>query len=123
MARPLIIDDAAKAKVAKVVAYAMDHPYRPGDPTPGDNPNFVVMLDTYRCVFTFTRMADEKVYRHLSISVPSAKYPHPIAAFTIADLFGFTGYDLQAAPMRPGDGWIMQVNENEHCIALAQETS
>jgi hypothetical protein len=42
--RPLIIDDEAKATAERVLAYAMDHHYRPGRPgqtTPGDDPNFV----------------------------------------------------------------------------------
>jgi len=98
----------------------MDHPYRKGDPTPGDNPSYVAQLGAYRCVFTFTHH-DERVLRHLSISVPSKKYPHPVAAFEIARMFGFTGYD-DAMPMRPGDGWAMNVDEREHCVVIVQET-
>lgn len=66
--RVLLIDDAARAKVDKVVAYAMDHPYRPGPGKrpPGDDPEHVVHLDTYRAVFTYTH-AQGSMYRHLAM--------------------------------------------------------
>ncbi len=122
MARMLTIGPEAQGKVDKVVAYAMEHQYLPGtSAVPGNNPNFVAHLDTYRCVFTFTHR-DGKVYRHLTISVPpEGKYPHPTAAFEIARMFGFTGYD-EAVPMRPGDGWGVGMNEKENCIIIVQET-
>jgi hypothetical protein len=122
MMRALLIDDIAKAKVAKVVSYAMDHPYTPFiSPIPGENPNHVADLNTYRCVFTFTR-AEGRLYRHLTISVPKQqKYPNPIAAFMIAELFGFTGYN-EKEPSRPGLNWIIDINNEENCVMLAQET-
>lgn len=117
--RPLIIDDNARAAIARVVSYAMNHPYSIGQPVPGDNPNFVAHLSTYRCVFTFTCMHD-KTYRHLSISVPSERFPNPAAAFMIASEFGFTGWDEKSIDTMPED-WFGQVNEKEHCIVLGQE--
>ena len=119
--RPLIIDDKAKTEANRVIAYAMDHPYHPGQPVPGDNPNFVAQLGTYRCVFTFTHISG-KVFRHLSISVPSEKYSNPIAAFMIADLFGFTGWNEQMGGQIP-KSWFGQVNEEEHAVVLAQEVT
>lgn len=117
--RPLVVDAAAKATAARVLAYAEAHPYRPGGPVPGDDPNFVARFGTYRAVFTFTH-SNGFVYRHLSVSVPSAKYPNPAAAFMIASLFGFTGWDERTIDRAP-PGWIMDVNKAEHCIVLAQE--
>ena len=119
--RPLIIDDAAKAKVAAVVAHAEAHPYRPFTPgakTPGDDDRFVARLGSYRCVFTYTH-SDGGVWRHLSISVPSKKYPNPAAAFAIADMFGFTGWDHKTIDRAP-DGWMMDIPKREHCVVLAQ---
>jgi hypothetical protein len=117
MLRALTINDAARAEVARVVANAKSHPYRPDCETPpGDDKRFVAKLDTYRAVFSFTH-ADGLVYRHLSISVPGKDYPNPLAVFTIADLFGFTGWGGQSYPAH---GWMINVNENEHCIVLAQ---
>ena len=116
--RPLIIDDAAKATAARVLAYAENHPYRSGQPTPGDNPNFVAEFGTYRAVFTFTH-ADGLIYRHLSISVPGTKFPNPAAAFMIATLFGFTGWDERTIH-RPPEGWLMDINDSDHCVVLAQ---
>jgi len=121
--RALLIDDAAKAKVARVVAHAMSHIYVPRrSPIPGDDPNFVVNLDTYRCVFTFTRI-DGKLYRHLTISIPRPNiYPNPIAAFHIAVLFGFTGYN-ENDPEKPGVDWMMDVKRDENAVMLVQEAS
>jgi hypothetical protein len=119
--RPLLIDEVARAKVALVVAYAMDHPYHPGDPVPGDNPKYVTHLDTYRCVFTFTHAYGE-VWRHLSISVPSEDYPNPAAAFMIATEFGFTGWDERTIDGIPS-GWRVDVSKTEHCIVLAQKVN
>src|SRR5262245_22969914 len=120
--RALLIDDKARAEVGRVVAYAMDHPYRPGagSPVPGDDPGHVVYLLTYRCVFTFTHIAG-RVIRHLTISVPAKeKYPNPIAAFHIAEMFGFTGYD-EKKPDTPGPDWMCDAKKNENCVMNAQE--
>jgi hypothetical protein len=116
--RPLVIDDTARAKVAAVLAHAEKNHYREGGPTPGDDPRFVAHLDTYRAVFSFTNVKS-RTYRHLSISVPAKGYPNPIAAFFIADLFGFTGYD-QNTPTLPGTTWLLLVNKDEHCVVIVE---
>lgn len=116
--RPLVIDADAKATAARVLAYAEQHHYYPGQPTPGDNPNFVAKLDTYRVVFTYTH-ADEMVWRHLSVSIPSDKMPSPAAVFMIAALFGFTGWDERTIDRAP-DGWLLDVSTTEHCVVVAQ---
>ena len=120
--RPLLIDDEARSKVNAVIAYAMEHPYTPYvSPIPGDDPGFVAYLNTYRCVFTFTR-AQGMVYRHLTISVPAKdKYPNPIAAFMIAELFGFTGYN-EKEPDIPGPNWMCDIKREDNCVIIAQET-
>lgn len=119
--RPLIIDAHAKAQAQRVMDYAALNHYRPGETTwvPGDNANFVATFDTYRVVFTFSEMGG-RVYRHISISVPSQHYPNPAAVFALADLFGFTGWDQKTID-KPPDGWLVHINEDEHCIAVAQQ--
>lgn len=117
--RPLIIDDAARMNVRRVLSHADKNPFVPGvSPTPGDDDRFVANLDTYRCVFTYTHL-DGAVWRHLSISVPGNDYPNPFAAFTIADLFGFTGWDQLTVEPPPRE-WEIVVQRREHCIVLAQ---
>jgi len=69
-------------------------------------------------VFTHTRVG-HKVYRHLTVSVPSEKFPNPIAAYSIAEMFGFVGWDGTSYGMP--DGWQGATNQEEHCIVLAQE--
>src|SRR5262245_237107 len=119
--RALFIDDKAKSEVARVVAFAMDHLYYPGKSSvPGDDPRFVAMLNTYRCVFTFTHIP-QGTFRHLTISIPRKNmYPNEIATFVIADLFGFTGYDEINAPHEPGADWMIGIENN--AVMIAQQT-
>jgi hypothetical protein len=118
--RPLIIDDNAKAEVARVRAHAEANPYRPvaSGNVPGDDRRFVAHLGSYRCVFTYTH-SDGGVWRHLSVSVPSKNYPNPAACFAIADLFGFTGWDHRTIDRAP-DGWLLNISKPEHCVVIAQ---
>jgi hypothetical protein len=118
--RPLVIDDAARELAARVLAYAEGHRYRPSVMVtpPGDDPNHVAMFGTYRAVFSFTE-SDDMLWRHLSVSVPSAYYPNPAAVFIIAQLFGFTGWDGDTLDALP-EGWLMEMQELEHCIVVAQ---
>jgi hypothetical protein len=118
--RPLIIDEEARAKVAAVEEFAYSNWYRPGQSelVPGDDPRHTVQLSTYRCVFSYTKMPSG-LFRHLSISVPSEKYPNPFAVYAIADLFGFTGWD--GTSEEPPAGWMLRANQEEHCVVLAQE--
>src|SRR5277367_4473326 len=110
--RVLVLDQEAKEKAAQVMAYARRHIYFPDEDAevPGDNPCFVCELSTYRCVFTYTKSFETgKLYRHLSISVPSKDYPSPEAVCAIAGLFEFGGAD-QGIEARLGAGkWIMRV--------------
>jgi hypothetical protein len=110
--RPLIIDAAARAKTAAVVAWAMDHHLDSRNPTfiPGNDPHFTALLGSYRTVFTFTRDG-EALFRHLSVSVPMpGRYPNPIAVWMIADLYGFTGWSPEMGVKIPPD-WMPQVRE------------
>ena len=121
--RPLVVDDVARQKVKRIVDYALDpkHWYRPGKSrvVPGNDAHFVAHLNTYRCVFTITQQPDGFAHRHLSISVPSDNFPHIAAAYTIAELFGFFGWDGTTIDALP-PGWMAHVSHEEHCIVLAQ---
>jgi len=117
--RPLVIDDAAKAEVARVVAWAKDHELDTNNPTfiPGNDPHFVAKLGTYRTVFTFTRAGDA-LFRHLSVSVPGEKYPNPVAMWILADLYGFTGWTVELGP-KPAVDWDVQLHE--HSVQVLQQ--
>lgn len=119
--RPLVIDDEARAKAARVIEHAKAHHFHPGkDPSPGDDPRFVAYLNTYRCVFTFTHADDGKLYRHLSVSIPNpGLFPHPAAILTIGTLFGLTGWDERTVDVMPKT-WHLDINEVEHFIQVAQ---
>lgn len=121
--RMLTVDETAKSKVAKVIDWARqrEHWYDPSDKNaviPGNDPNLQVHLDTYRCVFSYTR-SQGKLLKQLSISVPSEKFPNPIAAFTIAELFGFTDWD--GTSMKLPESWMGGICKEDHCVILAQE--
>jgi hypothetical protein len=118
--RPLLIDEIAKQSIQNVIEYAKQHPYHypSKEPSPGDNPQYVCHLNTYRCVFTFTH-ANGQVLRHLSISIPGTAYPNPFVVWTIAELFGFTGWNGRSR-VQPQE-WAVSVNSKEHCIVVIQE--
>jgi hypothetical protein len=122
--RPLLLDNEAKAKIAEVVKFAEGNHYRPGlsETIPGDDARHVVeIFHGFRAVFSFTEGPDE-LYRHLTISVAGEKYPNPIAAFMIADAFGFTGWKIEMGEQPPSD-WMGDVNYEDHCVTLLQKTS
>lgn len=124
MIRALVIDETVKRKVARVLEYAKqsEHFY---DTTadnsqkvvPGDNGNLQAHLDTYRCVFSYTK-SDGKLFRHLSISVPGGLYPNVFAGLTIADMFGFIGWD-QVSENIPED-WYCRTDPIDRCVVLIQ---
>lgn len=123
--RGLIIDEAAKAKIARVREYARqpEHFYDALGGAdgrvriPGNDGNLQAHLDTFRCVFSYTK-AEGKIWRHLSISVSGGKYPNAFAAFTIADLFGFTGWGQKTEG--PPSDWFCAPNMDDRCVVLAQ---
>lgn len=122
--RPLFINDEIKVQVKELVDWASSDYYHPGksETIPGDDSRHVIVLPVgFRCVFSFTVDPPGGVWRHLSISVPQQdKYPNPIAAFTIAALFGFTGYDPDHPGTEPPTDWLLAQNKQDHCIVLAQ---
>lgn len=125
----LVIDEETTALVRRVIEYAQaprNHYVimeggRSYQKAPGENPNHVVQLHSYRCVFSISHTkADGKTWRHLSISVRErGKFPAPIVAFTIAGMFGFTGWDGQSE--KPPRDWAGEANKEDNCILLFQE--
>jgi hypothetical protein len=120
--RVLFIDDVAKKKVQRILDYALKpenwyFPDRNQNP-PGNDFHYATKLDTFRCVFSITS-GSQGTFRHLSISIPSDKMPNVIAAFTIAELFGFEGWDGTSFDLPPG--WMVHVSHEEHCIVLGQK--
>lgn len=122
--RTLQLSSENRAEAQRVLDYANDpnHYYEPPtDWVPGDQPEYTCHLDSFRCVFTITR-ANGKLLRHLSMSVPGpGKAPNPMAVFTVATWFGFTGATMQEdVATAPGDDWAIGLHELEDCIIVAQ---
>lgn len=125
----LVINNDTKELVRRVIEYAQaprNHYFiREGGQSyqkpPGDNPNHVAYLYSYRCVFSISHTkADGKTWRHLSISVQQkGKFPAPIVAFTIAQMFGFTGWDGHSE--KPPQDWAGMANKEENAVVLFQE--
>lgn len=100
--RPLIIDHAAKTRIAAVRAYA-EAPKNLNDltmvmdgrwPPPGENPNHVVEIEVdFRVVYSLDRDKDGVIWKHLSVSVKNppgqARVPSPEAVQMLTEEFGF----------------------------------
>jgi hypothetical protein len=117
--RPLLLDAVARTKIMRVRDHAERNHYRPEtDDVPGNNPACTCELDTYRCVFTYTK-AKGRLFRHLLISVPGDNYANPVALCTIATEFGFTGWDRRTDKLPKT--WCVAVSKDEHCAVVVQE--
>jgi hypothetical protein len=121
--RVLIIDEKAKALVRGVLDFSLQEEnwYEPGisPQAPGDNPRHLASLDTCRCVFSITRASDGELFRHLSVSVsPGRYYLNPFAFYTIAQEFGFTGWD--GKNINPPKDWSIDVNRENNCAVAIQ---
>lgn len=119
MIRPLIINEDALATAKAILEYAEKHPYIANTkPVPGDDENFIGRFNDYTVVFSFTHANGIK-YRHLSVSIPArGKFANPITVFTIATMFGFTGW--KGGMPSPPQGWGLEINEAENCVVVAQ---
>lgn len=108
----LLLDEAAKQRAHDVALFAArpERWYRLGVSTwtPGDLPDYIAQFQSFRCVFTYTVDPAGALWRHLSISVARAgKLPHPVAAWTIASWFGFTGAEaVENVVAQPGPDWF-----------------
>lgn len=131
--RILELSPNSKKKALKIVKHAKKraHWFNPRTPgwlnkIPGHDPRHVCKLNDYRCVFSYTHDTEQgKVFRHLSISVPSKDYANPAAVKVIASMFGFTGSDGIPNDDFPDD-WVVRVKEDgpidDHCIVVGQDT-
>ena len=93
--RVLIINGERRALAARL-AEQQAQPARwfipsRGDSPPGNDPANVLHLDSFRCVFSYTQIPGEGLYRHLSVSVGPGVLPNVPFVAQIAGLFGFTG--------------------------------
>lgn len=124
--RALLLDEDARAKIQGVLEFAHKpenyYIIGPGgfslQRPPGDDPRHVVHLNTFRCVFSVSK-ADGKLWKHLSVSVPGNKYPNPFAVYTIAQEFGFTGWDGNSEV--PPVDWAGRLEQEVRAVVLAQE--
>jgi hypothetical protein len=115
-------ENQALAKQLVEFASKPENFYRPpSDVVPGERLEYTCHIDSYRCVFTITEIGGAR-YRHLSISIRGPNLPAPVAAFTLAGWFGFTGAVLEGGiSAMPGTDWHVDINEEDNCIILAQE--
>jgi hypothetical protein len=120
--RPFIIDDALRDRVRSIEAYAKAHIYIPGETlVPGDLPGHVLKTRFgYRAVFSYTRIP-HGFFRDLSFSVGQpGKYPNHFVTYTLAQLFGFTGWDGETIDPSP-PGWLIAKDPHFDAIRLLQE--
>lgn len=134
--RALIIDDEVRRAINAIVVHAADprHWYDAQDRSdgwidrlPGNNAQHSIhIIDGYRCVFSYTRGATKKIYRHLSIGVDGGAFPNSVAVYELSKLFGFAGETTQAAQGVFPWGWMLEVKRgdqlDDNCIVVAQDT-
>lgn len=85
---------------------------------PGDVPEYVLTLQTFRCVFTWTESSTGRMFRQLSVSIPDPmKLPGRVAVFALADAFGLTGWDLERNQGRPPQDWIVEAGRRSVIVA------
>lgn len=130
--RFLELSPRVKSKADRVVAHARkrEHWYVPGTNQiiPGGDRRHTLMLDSYRCVFSYTvsERPERVVYRHLSISVPSQSWPHPVAVKQIGRLFGFTGVAEEDLTADIPPSWLVHINKDHptdgNCIVVVEKT-
>ncbi len=129
MMRPLILGPAELASIEEVLTFAArpENHYRPfaGDTVPpGDKEgyvrNFGLPDRPYRCVYSLSVASNGELFRHLSISIPrmqeQATAPHPIALWTLARAYGFTGWD--GVSVHPPSDWVLSLPG--FCVAIVQ---
>lgn len=114
--RILVIGDEVKERAAALVAFASleENHYCPSPDVkpPGDDPRYVLWVNSFRCVFSVTVLGG-KTWRHLSISVEGGTaLPHPAMAEEMARLFGFTG----TLP-----DWSVATHTDPLCVVMAEE--
>jgi hypothetical protein len=125
--RPLILGPAERASIQEVVTFAArpENHYRPfaGDNVPpGDKESYIRKFGLpdrpYRCVYSLTVASNGQLFRHLSISIPGMpdKAPNPIACWTLAAAYGFTGWD--GLSQHPPSDWAVDLPG--FCVAIAQ---
>jgi hypothetical protein len=102
--RPFIIDDQLKERVRSIEAYARAHPYIPGETVvPGDLPGHVLKTQFgHRAVFSYTRT------------------PNEFVTYTLAQLFGFTGWDGKTISPPPV-GWLLAKDPLWDAVRVVQE--
>jgi hypothetical protein len=120
--RVLTINEKARARVREVLGFSLQEEnwYEPGrsPQSPEDDPRHVVSFDTCRCVFSITRAPSGQRFRHLSVSVLGRYYLSPFAFYSIAQEFGFTGWDGQN--INPPKDWSIDINREKGCAVAIQ---
>lgn len=129
--RPLIIGEAQKADIARVVAYAQARPLSLEElkqtvagkrKPPGDEPGFTCVLPVgYRCVYSEEMQPGHGLSRHLSISVlGDGEAPNEAAVGMIAREFGFRGKLDRMGQDEIGAIWTEPIEEGKVAVNIVQ---
>lgn len=129
MVRHLPISDETRAALGALAERAAQPAnwWDPADGTiPGDIPTYVVVVGSFRVVFTWTaQRGDGHPHRHMSISTvgaPRGRVPAPPAVWTVAHMLGFTGasVDEHGVVAQPASGWALSVDPEGNCVVVGQ---
>lgn len=88
---------------------------------PGDREEYVLDLQGIRVVLSVTQVSEMiRPFLHMTVSVSSGKYPHPLIVWNIAHLLGFTGATTNGEMVVAPGPWTMSLDEQQHCVVIQQ---
>ena len=120
----LVLSEPNKEALHSLVAFASrpENYFMIGaDWVPGDRPDYVRIVDSYRVVFTVSVGLEGNLFRHMTLSARMGKLPNPTVVFTLATWCGFEGgIEENGVTVKPGADWLMGVHEKELCVVIAQ---
>lgn len=98
--RALVLSDGIREEIGRVIAHARENPVSLARmeavmegkaPPVGEDPAFACAIPVdYRAVFSIEEHPGGWM-RHLSVSIPGGRLPHPSAVEMILEAFGFSG--------------------------------
>lgn len=129
--RALVLDYKSRAEIARVKAWALDHPVSlkelkmmvaEPERAVGNRSEFTCVVPTgYRCVFSLEQQP-HGLYRHLSVSgirAGEGKGPNPAAVAELAHEFGFAA---QLEPLaKLGQVWTEKTGEGSLAINVLEK--
>lgn len=100
----LLIDENVKSDIKRVIQYAESHIHsyeevmkrlEDVDAIPGNKKEFTCLIPyRFKVVYSIDTAKDGTIFKHISISNESGRYPHPNVIMLLVKEFGFRGKNI-----------------------------